>query len=32
MGKQSIKITKTKKRKYTRKKSQKRCKACGRFK
>lgn len=27
-----LKITKTKTRKYARKKSQKRCKACGRFK
>ena len=29
---QKIKITKTTKRKYTRKKSQSRCKSCGRFK
>lgn len=29
---QKIKITKTTKRKYTRKKSQSRCKTCGRFK
>jgi len=32
MAKQSIKITKTKTKKYTRKKSQSRCKTCGRFK
>lgn len=29
---QKIKVTKTTKRKYTRKKSQSRCKSCGRFK
>jgi hypothetical protein len=29
---QKIKVTKTTKRKYTRKKSQSRCKTCGRFK
>lgn len=32
MAKQTIKMTRTKKRKYTRKKSQSRCKTCGRFK
>lgn len=32
MAKSTIKITKTTKRKYTRKKLQSRCKTCGRFK